>query len=264
MTNKEILQADLLDIIFENRNKAYGAYALRKTYHYRLQWALGISLSLIFLLVMIGFGKVSSDEQTDRRRPEVKLSAIEIPKPKAIEKPQFRKPPEVAQVRNTRIEIVPDDHVKKPEVPTPDELPSALTSTVNRTGIPPDSLKGLSASTNNNEGSSKQSSPQTEIRSTSSEAQFPGGKEAFAKFLTKYLITSDDLEAGEKKIVLVRFMVDIDGTISKIEIMQSDADEYGKEVVRVLNKMPKWIPAMQNGIKTATWFTQPVTFIGVE
>jgi protein TonB len=263
MTNKEILQADLLDIIFENRNKAYGAYALRKTYHYRLQWALGISLSLIFLLLMIRFGKENPGGEDDRKKSEIILSTIEIPKPKT-ETPQFRKPPEGAQIRNTRIEIVTDDRVKKPEVPTPNELQSALTSTVNRTGIPPDSLKGLSATTNNNEGSSKQSSPQTEIRSTSSEAQFPGGKEAFAKFLTKYLITPDDLEAGEKKIVLVRFMVDIDGTISKIEITQSDADEYGKEVVRVLNKMPKWIPAMQNGIRTATWFTQPVTFIGVE
>jgi hypothetical protein len=42
MTNNEILQADLLDILFEHRNKAYGAYALRRNYNDRLQWALGI------------------------------------------------------------------------------------------------------------------------------------------------------------------------------------------------------------------------------
>ena len=53
MTNKEILQADLLDILFENRNKAYGAYALRKNYNHRLQWALGISLSLVLFLSML-------------------------------------------------------------------------------------------------------------------------------------------------------------------------------------------------------------------
>jgi protein TonB len=58
MTNKEILQADLLDILFENRNKAYGAYALRKNYNHRLQWALGISLSLTLFLVTIGFQKI--------------------------------------------------------------------------------------------------------------------------------------------------------------------------------------------------------------
>ena len=97
-----------------------------------------------------------------------------------------------------------------------------------------------------------------------SDAQFPGGKEAFAKFLTKYLITPGELEAGEKKTVLVRFMVDADGTISKTEILQSDGEDYSREVIRVLAKMPKWIPAMQNGTKVATWFTQPVSFIGVE
>ena len=61
MTNNEILYADLLDILFENRNKAYGAYALRKNYNHRLQWALGISLSLVFLLLIIqNYGRVET------------------------------------------------------------------------------------------------------------------------------------------------------------------------------------------------------------
>jgi protein TonB len=59
-------------------------------------------------------------------------------------------------------------------------------------------------------------------------------------------------------------MVDVDGVISNTEIMQSGGDKYDKEVIRVLRKMPKWIPALQNGIKVATYFVQPVTFMGVE
>jgi len=47
-------------------------------------------------------------------------------------------------------------------------------------------------------------------------------------------------------------------------VLQSDGDDYSREVIRVLAKMPKWVPAMQNGTKVATWFTQPVSFIGVE
>jgi protein TonB len=92
----------------------------------------------------------------------------------------------------------------------------------------------------------------------------PGGKEAFAKFLMKNLNAPGELAAGEKKIVLVRFMVGADGTILKTEILQSDGENYSKEVIRVLGKMPKWIPAVQNGTKLATWFTQPVSFLGVE
>lgn len=50
MTNKEILQSDLLDIIFENRNKDYGAYALRRGYNTRLLTALGAGLTVILFL----------------------------------------------------------------------------------------------------------------------------------------------------------------------------------------------------------------------
>src|SRR6266498_1137592 len=90
----------------------------------------------------------------------------------------------------------------------------------------------------------------------------PVEKKLLPKFLMKYLVTPDELEAGEKKIVLVRFMVDAEGTISKTEIVQTGGDKFDREVIRVLNKMPKWIPAMQNGAKVTTWFTQPVSFIG--
>ena len=55
MTNKEILQADLLDILFEHRNKLYGAYALRKTYSHRLGLALGVALSTVLLFILMSF-----------------------------------------------------------------------------------------------------------------------------------------------------------------------------------------------------------------
>ena len=55
MTNEEILQASLLDIIFEHRNKDYGAYALRQSYNHRLLIALGTAMSAILFLILITF-----------------------------------------------------------------------------------------------------------------------------------------------------------------------------------------------------------------
>ena len=89
-------------------------------------------------------------------------------------------------------------------------------------------------------------------------------KKLFAEFLKRYLNTPADLEVGEKKVVVVRFMIDIDGVISRTEIIQSGGDKYDREVIRVLRKMPKWVPAIQNGTKVATYFTQPVSFVGIE
>jgi len=267
MTNKEILQADFLDILFENRNKAYGAYALRKNYHLRLQWALGVSLSLVFLLLLADFGNKTSGRIIDEGKPDVVLSTVDIPKqkPKAPEPAQQRKLPEVSQVKNTQIKIVPNDQVIKPEVPTLKDLQIALTSTTNKAGISPDSTTiEVRIDKQNGNNGDKKNETNPEFLPTYSDARFPGGKGAFAEFLRKYLVTPDDLEPGEKKAVLVRFMVDVDGTISKTEIVQSGGDKYDKEVIRVLHKMPKWMPALQNGIRVATYFTQPVIFIGIE
>jgi protein TonB len=266
MINKQILQVDLLDILFENRNKAYGAYALRRNYNKRLQWALGISLSCVFLFALINFGSANQDGPVVGRKKEVNISTVEFKKtPLPISNHPQRSAP-LTQRRDTRLLIVPDDHATKPEVPTSSELSREFISTMNLNGSSPDSGDGRSASTNGigNTGAVKPGVPQPAFQPMSSDAQFPGGKEAFAKFLTKNLITPGDLEAGEKKAVLVRFMVDVDGSISRMEIMQSDGEEYSKEVMRVLAKMPKWIPALQNGAKVATWFSQPVTFIGVD
>jgi protein TonB len=264
MTNKEILQADLLDILFENRNKAYGAYALRKDYNHRLKWALGISLSFVFLLLILQnqeSGKIILKEPP----PDLTITSVELPKPKAPELVQPQMHPQVAQIKNTQITIVPDDKVKETEVPTINDLQRALTSTINQDGtVPADANEKANGVNQDSHGNDVKTEKETGCLSPNSEAQFPGGKEAFAKFLTKYLKTPSELEAGEKKVVLVHFMVDADGAISKTEVIQSDGEDYSREVIRVLSKMPKWIPAIQNCTKVTTWFTQPVSFIGVE
>jgi protein TonB len=194
------------------------------------------------------------------------LSTVDISKQKAKEPkpPRQQKAPEIAQIRNTQIKISLDNQVKKPEVPTPDDLQNALTSTVTKSGILPDSTTAVLNTIKQENNNDKKNETESGFHPTHSDAQFPGGREAFTEFLKKYLKTPDELEVGEKKMVLVRFMIDVDGTISKTEIVQSGGDRYDGEVIRVLHKMPKWVPAMQNGIKVATYFTQPVTFVGLE
>jgi len=266
MTNKEILQADLLDILFENRNKAYGAYALRKNYNQRLQWSLGISLSLVLLLSMIDVTKDRSGKIVEKELHPIILSSVELPKPKIPETSQPPAHSQPARIKSTQVEIVPDDLVRKPEVPTINDLDAAVVSTTTQAVIiPGDPNERVNDATESSSLISKGTDREAGgILLKNSEAEYPGGKEAFTRFLTKYLRTPGDLADGEKKVVLVRFMVDADGTISKTVILQSDGEEYSKEVIRVLSKMPKWIPAMQNGSKVPTWFTQPVSFIGVE
>ena len=83
-------------------------------------------------------------------------------------------------------------------------------------------------------------------------------------FLNRHLRTPDELEAGQKRTVLVRFAVSVEGSVTQFEIVQSGGPAFDNEVIRVLKKMPKWKPAVQNGQNVSVMFTQPVTFVAYE
>ena len=68
----------------------------------------------------------------------------------------------------------------------------------------------------------------------------------------------------EKKVVRIKFKVNADGSINTFEIVTSGGLKFDNEVVRVMKKMPKWVPALQNGINVPVNYVLPVTFIGVE
>ena len=92
--------------------------------------------------------------------------------------------------------------------------------------------------------------------------EFPGGQKALMNFLNKYLRTPDELEAGQKKTVQVRFSVAEDGSVTQFEVLQSGRIAFDNEVIRVLKKMPKWKPAVQNGRNVPVMFTQPRNIYG--
>jgi protein TonB len=221
--------------------------------------SLGLVLTLIFTL----------DQKTNSSSSFIESRDLTLEKyvpttPKQPEQATQRAEPRRAQRQYTnRIELVKDN--VKADMPDQHQLQIAQISTQTIEGLAtdgPGDEPPAATGNGNAEANNKPAEPASIL--SSSEARFPGGVESFKKFLTKNLVTPDDLQVDEKKTVLARFKVDIDGSISSVQILQSGGDKYDKEVIRVLNKMPKWVPATQNGAKVATWFTQPVSFIGVE
>jgi protein TonB len=122
-----------------------------------------------------------------------------------------------------------------------------------------------SAGTGNSAGTEPQApTPPAKEETIQREPEFPGGMQAWVTFLNRNLRVPEELEAGEKKTVLIRFLVDIDGSVNGFEVVQSGGRAYDQEVIRVLKKMPKWKPAIQNNLPVVRNFTQPVTFMGVD
>jgi periplasmic protein TonB len=278
MTNKEILQASLLDIIFYNRNKAYGAYALRKGYDKRLLTALAAGTIIIAAFVMASMWKNNqqSGPSLITERKEMLIREIELPKekikepekpkeqPKQVVKQKIATVPVVAQAKFTTPPVI--TKVVKDPMPSQDDLLGKTPSTQNTPGKPADGIVTIPQPPVDN-GGGKTSGPsepqQPDFVAQEKDPSFPGGSEALRKFLAKYLNTPDELEAGEIKTVRIRFVVNKDGSVGTFEIVNSAGGVYDNEVVRVCRKMPKWDPAIQNGINVPVSYVLPVTFIGV-
>jgi periplasmic protein TonB len=91
--------------------------------------------------------------------------------------------------------------------------------------------------------------------------EFPGGPGAMNKFLSEKL--KYPKRASKKNIegkVVVRFIVEVDGTLSDIKIQRSLDPDCDKETLRVIHKMPRWNPGRQQGVAAACYYTLPVTF----
>jgi len=89
---------------------------------------------------------------------------------------------------------------------------------------------------------------------------FPGGNEVMLNFLNRNLKAPPELQSGEKKLAVVQFVVKADGSIYDLQIKQSGGASYDNEVLRVLRRMPKWKPALDNGKKVDAIVTQPISF----
>ncbi|MEO5948545.1 MAG: TonB family protein [Chitinophagaceae bacterium] len=276
MTNNQILQSNLLDIIFENRNKEYGAYALRKGYNKRLLLALTAGFFVLLFFVIIGtINKKKNTNIMKAEIPGIVIREIDLPE-KKIEKSKVEEIaakakaikkilPKVAEVKFTSPPKIAE--VVKEPMAAIDDLEGKLTSDKNIEGDKAEKniMKPTVVESAGEIGPvSGPAQPETVFTIQEREPEFPGGQEGLIKFLRRYLGTPENLGKEEKKVVRIRFKVEADGSINSFEIVTSGGLKFDNEVVRVVKKMPKWIPALQNGINVPVNYVLPVTFIGVE
>ena len=267
MTNKEILQADLLDILFEHRNKLYGAYALRKTYTSRLGIALGVALSTVLLFVLMSFINKKDSRNGERKRDDIFiLKQLEIPpdeKKEPEQPPKAKQKPPVAEVDYQPPQIVPDNKVKE-TLPDLNDIDNANISDKNIEGDKPTGIANDKPEAKGNVDVVVKEPENNDPPLPSREPSFPGGPAAWLTFLQRYLQAPADVEPGQRIEVHVRFWIDVDGSVSRAEIIKSGGSAFDKEVLRVMKKMPKWEPALQAGRPIAVVYQQPVIFIGQE
>ncbi len=275
MKTDAILKADILDIIFENKNKMYGAYALRKFYNNRLYKALGIMMGLVGVFCLFSF----------MVKEKVLIEAIVydggttfVPPPKDPKKPE---PPKIVAP------AIAATAAAKINIPTQDFRKVVLTNEPVKT-ILTELKDGIQFDVKDNIGDTKKDLiitkplPKTDSvgpaivepikpivdKVTPNETaevmpKYPGGMEELRKFLQKNLSNPSDIDDGEMVSVKIRFVVGYDGKLKGFETIEDGGDAFNKEVIRVLKKMPEWIPGKSKGETVSVYYTIPVKFTSI-
>lgn len=269
MESKKILEADVLDIVFEGRNKEYGAYQLRKTYNKRLMRALSLTAFVILLVFVAGmvWARDSGKIKTAMKVDDVILDAY---KEKLPDPPPPPPPPKVEPVKvATRIFTPPliVKEVKEDErPPEQDKLDDVKIGTVNTDGVKDEGIPTPPVSDGGTGVVEKpkkdDDDPNKIFISVQVESSFPGGTPAWQRYLNKNLRYPDYAMSNEiTGRIVVRFIVDKDGNVSDVEAV-SGPEQGGlrEEAVRVIRKSGKWTPALQNGRYVKSYKEQPVTF----
>jgi len=265
-----ILQSDVLDIVFENKNKAYGAYELRRHYHRRLNQSLLVTFLLVLVFAFLQSWKVPHRKGgfMIENFDSLKLVEMKLKPDEPIEKPKEKiiQPKEVAEKKYQNIVVVEDIDVKD-SLPTMDELAVSVISNRDRVGenVSPDERNKPQSNGNEiNVATTEVLEDMRPLPIAEFMPEFPGGMEAFLKFMQRNVKQPDDMEDAQKLVVVAEFVVDRDGNISDLKIVQHARADLDAEVLRVIKKMPVWKPGMQNGRKVPVFCKLPVTFVASE
>ncbi|WP_343030582.1 TonB family protein [Phnomibacter ginsenosidimutans] len=272
MDVNKILNADFLDILFDGRNKEYGAYELRRSYNKRLTVAIS---AMILIALLIFLGSVISKEAEKNKKAKMEVQDVKLEEVKEQPKnepppppppPKMPEPPKIEITKFTPPKIVKDEEVKEDEKPPEmEKIEEAKIGTINQEGTKDD---GIVAPPVESKGTGDVVAPKAVeedydkvFTKVENPAEFPGGPDAWRRYLERNLQYPDNAqENGTQGVVRVQFIVDKEGNISEVQALNDPGDGLAEEAVRIIKKGPKWTPAEQNGRKVIYRHIQAITF----
>src|SRR5687767_6377605 len=220
METSKILSADLLDIIFEGKNKDYGAYELRKTYNRRIMTATIIMIALV-VAVFVASAIAKKIEEMDAAKvvavQDLELEAApppeEEPPPPPPPPPKLPPPPPIQTIQFTPPKVVKDEEVVKP----PPEVEELEEAKIDVKTVEGEKDLGIVAPPIEEVGTAIVEAPPVKeededkvFTKVEIEASFPGGEGAWTRYVTKAIQNNIDelTDAGESGQCRVRFIVD--------------------------------------------------------
>lgn len=270
------------DIVFEGKNKEYGAYEMRRHSDARHNKAM---LYVVLALVVIVGGAIGWNAHKAKKAAEAREAAQVImaqidQETMDIVEEQIEEdieeieeayiPPEVEEVipeevlntiMQTEITIKADDEVQE-EVKTQEEIletTTAVGATDFDKGV--DDINIVREYKDEVIVEEKKPEPPQVFEAVEQMPTFPGGEAELLKYVAKHLVYPTlAAENGIQGQVVVKFVVKADGSVGDVIVVRSKDPDLDKEAVRVIKTLPKFIPGRMNGQAVSVWFTLPVRF----
>ena len=275
MAKIDLISNEWADIVFQGRNKVYGAYQLRRSTGKRNIWAM-VFVAAVAAVTYLGLAAYNSYQAAQKAKFEAEMEAslIETKKQAKVEKkteaPKVEQVQKVEKVKSS-IAFTPPVIKKDSEVKPEEEMKTQDELKETKTAIGAFDVKG-----NDEAGGTvlkaveeiatpeppKQEAEQNKVFDVvEQQPQYPGGMGALNHWLgsnIKYPVMA--AENGIEGRVVVQFVVERDGSVSGVHVVRGVDPSLDKEATRVVSAMPKWIPGKQNGSAVRVKYTVPVTF----
>lgn len=259
----------LNEIIFQNRNKEYGAYALRNEANTMLKKALfvGVALFAVVAIVPLVVSQFKGEHHVISDGGTAILIDLERPKDQNVEKQKPIVVPPKPDVPLKTQSLTPPEPTRNPPVETTinQKVDDAIISTVTTPGqavTNPNQNIGVSSDVETKPAIDNTPKPDLNVIPTSVdvEANFNGGIEGFrSKVLNNFDTTVVTSESGEIVKAVVTFVVERDGSISNIKASGVNAD-FNKEAEKVIKNIKgKWNPAKLGGQNVRSYFKFPIS-----
>jgi protein TonB len=264
--------ATLEEIVFANRNKAYGAYALRQEYRGVINRATMIGVAL-FALAMFSPKLLDTFLGDADQEVMVEMDLMNLPPPPPLDpnEPPPPPPPPVELPKVNTVKFLPPEVKKDEEVPeetpppTVEELKEAVAAKETVVGDPnadeviiaPEAIAAPS------KGTVVEAAPVEEPIFTVVEQQpeFPGGISEMYKYLGKNIkYPSAASRANVSGKVFMTFVVNTDGSIQDVQVLKGLGFGCDEEATRVVKSMPKWKPGRQSGRPVRVKYNLPINF----
>jgi protein TonB len=258
----DIFKGQWIDIVFENKNKIYGAYQLRKDNPKTTMKSLAMGAALFAFLVSIPMlARLVPDKQNENKVLDTKITTVKLPPPPPKEEviPENLPPPPPPPPREDVVKFVKPVVAKAEEVfEEPPKIEDIKDKNLGAEDIKGDPDAALTIEP-------PASTPPAEVIDDNTiyntagiavQPDFPGGIAKFYQYVARNFRFE---EAGVSGRIIVTFVVEKDGSLTDIKVVRDIGHGAGDEAIRVLKRSPKWTPGVQNGKNVRVLYSLPIS-----